>query len=72
MTDVTALLHRAAAAGLTIYWDDRRGSAVIWPSKGADPKLLKMLHAHGAEIVELLSGSGFWECSCAECRGRVH
>jgi hypothetical protein len=72
MTDVTALLHRAARHGISIVWDDKRNSAVIFPVRNKDNKLLQALHAHGSEIVELLSGSGFWECSCAECRGRVH
>ena len=72
MTAVTALLHRAAVAGLTIAWDNKRGSAVIFPIRSADPKLIKMLHARGDEIVELLGNSGFWACCCPQCRGTVH
>jgi hypothetical protein len=72
MTAVSRLLHRAAAAGLTIYWDDKRGSAVIWPVKGADRNLIRALHLRGEEIVDLLGRSGFWECACEQCRGTVH
>ena len=38
----------------------------------SDPKLIKMLHARGDEIVELLGNSGFWACCCPQCRGTVH
>ena len=62
----------SAVAGLTIAWDNKRGSAVIFPIRSADPKLIKMLHARGDEIVELLGNSGFWACCCPQCRGTVH
>ena len=72
MTGVTALLHRAACHGISIVWDDRRNSAVIFPVKNKDRALLQALHEHGSEIVELLSHSGFWSCACEQCRGTLH
>ena len=72
MTAVSRLLHCAARHGISIVWDDKRGSAVIFPVRNKDQKLIEALHAHGSQIIELLSDSGFWECSCAQCRGTVH
>ena len=43
------LLHKAARAGLTIYFDDVAECAKMWPTKGVDPALLKELDAHSNE-----------------------
>ena len=72
MSDITALLRRAARGGVTIYWDDKREAAVMWPIKGVDRNLIKDLNDHADEIMDLLRGAQFWGCCCRECRGTVH
>jgi len=72
MSDITALLHKAALAGVTIYHDDVRAGAVMWPIKGVDRNLIKDLNDHADEIMDLLRGAQFWGCCCRECRGTVH
>ena len=49
MSNITALLHRAAISGLTIYFDDVAECAKMWPTKRVDPALLKELDAHSNE-----------------------
>src|SRR5262245_50271531 len=51
MTDVTALLHRAARHGISIVWDDKRNSVVIVRVRHKDQQLVHALDAHGSEIV---------------------
>src|SRR5262249_47904486 len=70
MTAVSRLLHRAARHGLTIYWDDKRGSAVIWPVKGADRNLIRALHLRGEEIVDLLGAAGSGSVPVNSAAGR--
>ena len=70
MTDITALLRRAAHHNVTIFFDHSRGYPVIWGNPPA--RLLEALHLHHREVSAVLSRSGFWGCCCPQCRGTVH
>ncbi|HMF26650.1 MAG TPA: hypothetical protein VKG24_31665 [Pseudolabrys sp.] len=69
---VTRLLHQAALADVTIYWDDKRRRAVMWSSRKLPPRLVDALEARADEVMALLGRSGFWSCCCPQCRGTVH
>jgi hypothetical protein len=69
---VTHLLHRAALAGATIYWDNEKQRAVMWSRRELPARLVGELQGRAHEINELLGRSGFWACCCRECRGTVH
>ena len=62
------LLHRAALAEVTIYWDHKRRRAVMWSSKTPKPPahLVNALEDRAEEINGLLSASGFWDCPCPQ------
>ena len=72
MSNITALLHRAAISGLTIYFDDVAECTKMWPVKAVDPALLKELDAHSNEIVHFLRDARFFGCCCPDCRTTVH